>query len=66
MKMNAIKEEPGVNKGHRIHQDNLSQIFNHWRETEGKISLYGPDKSLKNTEYFNHYVTLNDFFISVE
>ncbi len=24
------------------------------------ISLYGPDKSLKDTEYFNHYVTIDD------
>jgi len=42
MKMNVIKEKPDVNTGHSIHQDRLSQIFNHWRETEGKISLYGP------------------------
>jgi PAS domain S-box-containing protein len=40
--MNAIKEKPGVNKGHSIHQEKLSQIFNHWREAEGKVSLYGP------------------------
>jgi len=26
------------------------------------ISLYGPDKSLKNAEYFNHFITLNDIF----
>jgi hypothetical protein len=24
------------------------------------ISLYGPDNSLKDTEYFHHFVTLND------
>lgn len=26
------------------------------------ISLYGPDKSLRKSEYFNHYITLDDLF----
>jgi len=29
------------------------------------ISLYGPDESLKNTDYFHHIVTLDDIFENV-
>ena len=43
MKTNVTKEKSGANKGGKNpHQEKLLEIFNRWRETEGKISLYGP------------------------
>lgn len=40
--MNATKDKSSVTKAQPVHQDKLAEIFNNWRETEGKISLYGP------------------------
>ena len=40
--MNVTKDKPSANKTQPIHQEKLLQIFHSWRETEGKISLYGP------------------------
>ncbi len=39
---------------------NLLNIPRGYTCEKALISLYGPDKSLSNAEYFDHYVTLKD------
>jgi uncharacterized protein len=40
----------------------LLKIPNGYTLEKALISLYGPDEALKDSEYFNHYVTLEDIF----
>ena len=38
--MNLTKQKTEVERESGVHQEKLSKLFNSWRETEGKISLY--------------------------
>ena len=40
----------------------LLKIPNGYTIEKALISLYGPDEALKDSEYFNHFVTLEDIF----
>ncbi|HRQ70955.1 MAG TPA: ATP-binding protein, partial [bacterium] len=40
----------------------LLKIPNGYTLEKALISLYGPDEALKDSEYFNHFVTLEDIF----
>ena len=40
--MNVTRQKLEAKPEQGVHQEKLSNLFNAWRETEGKISLYGP------------------------